>query len=51
VTSFWAPGETLVFQSVLEGNGIPAFVQNECLGGQFAPLTLPSCAGQKNFFA
>lgn len=45
VARFWAPSEALFFQSVLEGNGIPAFVRNEHLGGLFAHLTLTQAEG------
>ena len=45
VARFWAPGEALFFKSVLEGNGIPAFVRNEYLGGLFAHLMLKQAEG------
>lgn len=45
IARFWAPGQALFFKSVLEGNGVPAFVKNEYLGGLFAHLTLMKAEG------
>lgn len=45
IARFWAPGQAVFFKSVLEGNGIPAFVKNEYLGGLFAHLTLMKAEG------
>lgn len=45
IARFWAPGHALFFKSVLEGNGIPAFVKNEYLGGLFAHLSLMKAEG------
>lgn len=45
IARFWSPTQALFFKSVLEGNGIPAFVRNEYLGGLFAHITLSGVDG------
>lgn len=45
IERFWTSGPALFFKNVLEGNGIPAFVRNEYMGGLFAHLSMKSAEG------
>lgn len=45
IERFWTSGPALFIKNVLEGNGIPAFVRNEYMGGLFAHLSMRSAEG------
>lgn len=45
IERFWTSGPALFIKNVLEGNGIPAFVRNEYMGGLFAHLSMRGAEG------